>query len=156
MQNAKQVRKPWLYRRGGPCALPADQSSYSKEIFGEFVQSANSPNIFSRQYSVLPGGGEPLPYGGDWAMRLFCNSPFSMQTKLQDCVSTRMGGLGRGQGMPPSRSILKHGIPLQIEQSQGSPLINSGGWNSLSTFRIRQMVSQAERETAIPSSAEGS
>ncbi|MBR3474329.1 MAG: hypothetical protein IKH34_04620, partial [Oscillospiraceae bacterium] len=47
-----------------------------KEIFGEFVQSANSPNIFSRQYSVLPGGGEPLPYGGDWAMRLFCNSPF--------------------------------------------------------------------------------
>ncbi|MBR3475066.1 MAG: hypothetical protein IKH34_08385, partial [Oscillospiraceae bacterium] len=56
-------------------ALPADQSSYSKEIFGEFVQSANSPNIFSRQYSVLPGGGEPLPYGGDWAMRLFCNSP---------------------------------------------------------------------------------
>ncbi len=76
LQNAKQVRKPWLYRRGGPCALPADQSSYSKEIFGEFVQSANSPNIFSRQYSVLPGGGEPLPYGGDWAMRLFCNSPF--------------------------------------------------------------------------------
>ena len=78
LRNAKQVRKPWLYRRGGPCALPADQSSYSKEIFGEFVQSANSPNIFSRQYSVLPGGGEPLPYGGDWAMRLFCNSPLKL------------------------------------------------------------------------------
>jgi hypothetical protein len=24
---------------------------------------------------VLPGGGEPLPYGADWAMRVFCNSP---------------------------------------------------------------------------------
>ncbi|MBR3474347.1 MAG: hypothetical protein IKH34_04710, partial [Oscillospiraceae bacterium] len=59
-----------------------------KEIFGEFVQSANSPNIFSRQYSVLPGGGEPLPYGGDWAMRLFCNSPilfFAKQVRAKHC-----------------------------------------------------------------------
>ena len=91
LQNAKQVRKPWLYRRGGPCALPADQSSYSKEIFGEFVQSANSPNIFSRQYSVLPGGGEPLPYGGDWAMRLFCNSPrhLLVQHRHENAVTIR-------------------------------------------------------------------
>ena len=32
-------------------------------MFGEFVQSANSPNIFLMHYSVPPGGGEPLPYG---------------------------------------------------------------------------------------------
>ena len=50
-----------LVASGRGLLLPANQSSYSKEMFGEFVQSVNSPNIFSRQYSVLPGGGKPLP-----------------------------------------------------------------------------------------------
>ena len=31
-------------------------------MLGEFVQSASSPNIFSRQFFMLPGGGKPLPY----------------------------------------------------------------------------------------------
>ena len=32
-------------------------------MLGEFVQSASSPNIFSRQFFMLPGGdSKPLPY----------------------------------------------------------------------------------------------
>ena len=53
------MRKPWLHRRGGPCALPAASSCIHEKMFGVFVQAANSPNFLYVYTVVPPGGAEP-------------------------------------------------------------------------------------------------
>ncbi len=64
----------------GLVSLPADQSSYSKEMFGEFTQCEFAEHFLKTILRAAGRGHEPLPYAGDWAMRVSCNSPFCLRS----------------------------------------------------------------------------
>jgi len=72
------AKNPGRSRRGGPCALPAESSSYSKEMFGRFALCTKSPNIFTGKYLCAPGGRKGRPYGKTIVFTTpvhFCNTP---------------------------------------------------------------------------------
>ena len=74
------AKNPGRSRRGGPCALPAESSSYSKEMFGGFALCTKSPNIFAGKYLCAPGGRKGRPYGKTIVFTTpvhFCNTPFN-------------------------------------------------------------------------------
>ena len=75
----KQSASSRSQRRGGPCALPAGPGCIVRKRFGEFVQSANSPNLFASLCSLLPGGASPSPTMWTGLCASFAARPFIVQ-----------------------------------------------------------------------------
>ena len=71
-----------------------NKHSYSKKCSVNSQISANSPNFFRDDAPCCLGGDEPLPYGGDRAVRVFDSSPFY-------ACSARALPQGRSMNRPP-------------------------------------------------------
>ena len=61
LQNAKKMRKPWLHRRGGPCALPAAPSCFIDKIVRRIRIICEFAEHFYVYTVAPPGGAEPPP-----------------------------------------------------------------------------------------------
>ena len=57
LQNAKEMRSPWLHRRGGPCALPAAASCMNGKNVRRIRTICEFAEHFLRVYCCAAGRG---------------------------------------------------------------------------------------------------